>query len=53
MMVFHFVAFDLASIMLECNLCGASVVLLRFITVARPSLLLVPRMADMPESAIK
>jgi hypothetical protein len=51
--VLHSVAFDLALVVLDYNLCGASVVLWRFTTVAHPYFLLVHGMAQMPEPAIK
>jgi hypothetical protein len=51
--ILHFVAFDLALVVLDCNLCGVSVGLWRFTTIARPSPLLILGMAQMPEPAVK
>lgn len=49
----HSAASDPASVVLDCNLCGASVGLWRFTTIARPSPLRVPGIAQMPEPAVK
>jgi hypothetical protein len=51
--VLHYVVFDPTLVVLECNLCGTSVGLWRFTTVICPSFLLVPRMAQMHEPAVK
>ncbi len=53
MKVLHFVAFDPTSVVLDYNFHGASVGLRRFTTVASPSPLLIPRMAQMLEPAVK
>ncbi len=49
----HSAASDPASVVLDCNVCGASVGLWRFTTIAHPSPLRVPGMAQMPEPAVK
>jgi hypothetical protein len=43
--ILHYAASDPASVVLDCNLRGASVGLWSFTTIARPSPLLVPGMA--------
>jgi hypothetical protein len=53
MKVFHSIAFDPTSVVLDYNLCSANVGLWRFTTIACPSPLLVLGMAQMPEPVVK
>jgi hypothetical protein len=53
MEIFHFVASNFASVVLNYNFCGASVGIWRFTIIARPYPLLIPRMAQMPKPTVK
>ncbi len=53
MEILHYVASDPASVVLDYNLCGASVGLWRFTIIANPSPLLVLGMAQMHGPTVK